>query len=286
MKSRIVVVLLFVGFVAILPGGALAQSTGADARDIEYVIRDSYVDALFRTREPEQMARGFHESFVMQRCSDEGKLSTGSYESWLEELDGEASNVLVRADVRVLDITGVAASARVDVYKRRVHEYTDYFGLYRTGDGWRIVSKVYHSHDDALDSQSRVADESEIKELIETNYVDALFRRHDPDLMRAGFASTFAFHLFWDDEVSRRSLEQWLAKMDLDKQPSDQDVRGEVTVLDITGNAAVAKLEFFQDDQRKYTDYFGLYRAEDGWRIVTKHFHAHGYEGHRAAASG
>ena len=50
--------------------------------------------------------------------------------------------------------------------------------------------------------------------------------------------------------------------------------KGIVTVefksIDITGTAAVAKIEFFVDNVLTYVDYISLYKFEDGWKIVNK----------------
>ena len=45
-----------------------------------------------------------------------------------------------------LDVTGGAASAKVELYKDGKLVYTDYLSLLEFEDGWRIAAKVYHSH--------------------------------------------------------------------------------------------------------------------------------------------
>lgn len=137
----------------------------------------------------------------------------------------------------------------------------------------------------AVGQAGRDADVSAIEELIERTYVDAVFRRRDPDPMRDGFADTFVMQVYWDGELTTRTFDQWLDRMRLDREPSRRRVRGDVTVLDITGVAAVARLDLYEESAHRYTDYFGLYRTREGWKIVTKHFHAHGYDGHRPAAA-
>lgn len=39
---------------------------------------------------------------------------------------------------------------------------------------------------------------------------------------------------------------------------------------------AVARVELHVDGEHAYTDYLGLYRTWDGWKIVNKHFQSHG----------
>lgn len=59
--------------------------------------------------------------------------------------EGAIRQVIEAAYVRV-DITGTAV-VKLQLFINGEHEYTDYFGLYRFSDGWRIVTKVFQSHD-------------------------------------------------------------------------------------------------------------------------------------------
>jgi len=44
-------------------------------------------------------------------------------------------------------------------------------------------------------------------------------------------------------------------------------------LVDITGNAAVVKVELYKDGKMIFTDYLSLYKFEEGWRIVSKIYH-------------
>jgi hypothetical protein len=35
--------------------------------------------------------------------------------------------------------------------------------------------------------------------------------------------------------------------------------------VDVTGNAAVAKIDFYEGDAKKFVDYLSLLKFEDGW---------------------
>ena len=121
-----------------------------------------------------------------------------------------------------------------------------------------------------------------IAAVVERAYVEGVFRRRDPDLVREGFAPTFVMQVHWDGALSSRTLDQWLERMQLDRVPAERETKATVEVLDVTGSAAVTKVEVHRDGKHAYTDYFGLYKTEatdagpGGWKIVTKHFHAHG----------
>ena len=41
-------------------------------------------------------------------------------------------------------------------------------------------------------------------------------------------------------------------------------------MIDISGNAAVAKVELYRGGKQIFTDYLSLYKFDDGWKIVSK----------------
>ncbi len=44
-------------------------------------------------------------------------------------------------------------------------------------------------------------------------------------------------------------------------------------MIDITGTAAVVRLELFRDGVHVFTDYLSLYKFSEGWKIVSKIFY-------------
>jgi len=46
-------------------------------------------------------------------------------------------------------------------------------------------------------------------------------------------------------------------------------------MVNVTGNAAVARVEIYRDGKHAFTDYLSLYKFPDGWLIVGKIFQAH-----------
>ena len=43
--------------------------------------------------------------------------------------------------------------------------------------------------------------------------------------------------------------------------------------IDIAGNVAVAKIEFYEGEELNYIDYLSLMKFEGGWKIVSKIAH-------------
>lgn len=46
-------------------------------------------------------------------------------------------------------------------------------------------------------------------------------------------------------------------------------------MIEVVGNAAVAKVELYREDKKIFTDFLSLYKFEEGWRIVSKIYHRH-----------
>ena len=57
-----------------------------------------------------------------------------------------ATRPAIKADFPVVEVSGTAASVRVEVYRDGKHTFTDYLLLYKFTDGWKIVSKAYDTH--------------------------------------------------------------------------------------------------------------------------------------------
>jgi len=120
------------------------------------------------------------------------------------------------------------------------------------------------------------SDEEAVREVLQKHYVEGMYIKRDPELLRAGLAPTFVMQVYWDGELSTRNVSQWFEKMKLDGVPTTHNIESKIEVLDITGVAAVARVDIHRDAEHIYTDYFGLYKTEAGWKMVTKMFHAHG----------
>jgi len=118
------------------------------------------------------------------------------------------------------------------------------------------------------------SDEQAIEDVLTRSYVEGVWRQRDPDLVRQGFAPTFVMQVYWEARLSSRTLDQWLERMKLDRKPRESEIRVEIDVLEVKGIAGLARVDLFEDGKHRYTDYFGLYKTDDGGRIVSKLFHS------------
>ena len=118
-----------------------------------------------------------------------------------------------------------------------------------------------------------------IADVIQKAYIQGIHIYGDVDAIRDGFHPSFVMLIRGDDGVRQVAIEDWISRIEAGKEKRAAEpkrkVKGEVTVLDRSGDAAVAKVDVHRDGKHIYTDYMSLYRLEDGWKIVGKTFQSH-----------
>ena len=124
-------------------------------------------------------------------------------------------------------------------------------------------------------------DKAAIETLIEGAYINGAFNDLDTATMRAGFHPVFKIYEVRDDALGEYPIDDWIASIEKRKAASDFDPADEkydhkFVFVDVTGNAAVAKIELFKDSKHIYTDYLSLLKFSDGWKITDKVYFRHG----------
>lgn len=121
--------------------------------------------------------------------------------------------------------------------------------------------------------------EEAVRRTIENAYVKGIHIERDVPAIRKGFHPQFKMFIRKDGDVSIYPLKDWIEAIEKRKEESPEPPAYETTwkipMVDITGEAAVAKVEIYRDGKHIYTDYMSLYRFEDGWKIVGKIYHSH-----------
>ncbi len=121
-------------------------------------------------------------------------------------------------------------------------------------------------------------DKAAIEAVIQSAYVDGLQNWGDSEVIRAGFHPEFELlSKTADNQIRRLPIENWIEMMENRKARNPGGpgalVTAEITSVDITVDAAVAKLDLFRDGKKLFTDYLLLYKFEEGWRIIGKIYH-------------
>lgn len=121
-------------------------------------------------------------------------------------------------------------------------------------------------------------DEALVKQVVTRAYVEGIHNRGSVDEIRKGFHPTFSMLRLVDNEIKPLPIEEWIANLEKAKKESTTPpvkTDGKFVDVDITGNAAVVKLELYRENKKVFTDYLVLYKFAEGWRIVSKTFYRH-----------
>jgi len=116
-----------------------------DAEAIRRVITSAYVEGLHMNGSRDAIRAGFHPDFVMKVLTEEG-ITDVTIEEWIARLpaEGTAPSHTVDHEIPDVSVSGVAATARVEILFDGRHVFTDYMSLYKFGDDWRIVAKIFN----------------------------------------------------------------------------------------------------------------------------------------------
>ena len=115
-----------------------------------------------------------------------------------------------------------------------------------------------------------------IKKVIQSAYVDGLQNKGPVAVVERGFHPGFNLLGLRNDDLTKYPIYSWIKhhEMKLKKDPEPPQENEIVTCkfpfIDITGTAAIAKVDLYKGGQHIYTDYLSLYKFEAGWKIVSK----------------
>ena len=139
--------------ILLLPGWLMA-GVDEDKEAIKQVVTSAYVNGLQNKGPVEDIEAGFHPGFELLGVRN-NELTKWPIYSWvevhqkrLEEDPGPPkAEEVVSSKFPMIDVTGSAAIAKVELYKGGKIIFTDYLSLYKFEEGWRIVNKIYYRHE-------------------------------------------------------------------------------------------------------------------------------------------
>ena len=131
----------------------------------------------------------------------------------------------------------------------------------------------------AIAAQDAEQEKEAIKKVIQTAYVEGLQNEGDIDKIDSGIHPDFdLLGIGKNNSMWKYSIKNWKAKTVKKVEEGDLPRKGDqVSVvfknIDITGNAAMAKIDFYIGEKLTYVDYISLYKFEEGWMMVNKIFY-------------
>jgi hypothetical protein len=120
-------------------------------------------------------------------------------------------------------------------------------------------------------------DETAIKSTITSAYIEGIHNGGSIDNIRKGFHPSFHMLRLAENDVKPLGIEEWITSLEKARQENKPQPRtdGKFVSIDITGTAAVAKVEVYRENKKIFTDYIVLYKFAEGWKIVSKSFYRH-----------
>lgn len=128
-----------------------------------------------------------------------------------------------------------------------------------------------------LDAQN--TDVDAIKEVINKAYVEGIHNGGSLDETRKGFHPGFDLLILKNNQMEKLPIYNWVESTEKFRKDNPNIQRPKTAVnyvsVDVTGTAAVVKLELLRENKLIFTDYLSLYKFEEGWRIVGKIYFKH-----------
>lgn len=122
-----------------------------------------------------------------------------------------------------------------------------------------------------LAAQSKGAEADAVRKAIEDHYFKAQ-STGDGTHLKGTFVDEGRMMWIVDGQLRTRTSGEFISGFS-GKPPADEPKRKRrVVMVDVTGTAAVAKVELDYPDVL-FTDYFSLLKVGDAWKIVHKSFH-------------
>lgn len=126
------------------------------------------------------------------------------------------------------------------------------------------------------------ADQQAVVDVVTAAYVDGIHNFRDPVAIRKGFHPGFEMLILKEGQLEKLPIEKWIERIEAQnaKEPppapgSPRTTTAAFPMVDVTGSAAVVKVEITRDGKQIFTDYLSLYKFADGWKIVGKIYYRH-----------
>ncbi|HEY3404191.1 MAG TPA: nuclear transport factor 2 family protein [Ohtaekwangia sp.] len=122
------------------------------------------------------------------------------------------------------------------------------------------------------------SDEDLIRQVVSSAYIEGIQNSGSIEDIRKGFHPSFTMLRFVDNDVKPYPIEEWITAIEKRKKentPALPKAEGKFISVDVTGTAAVVKLDLFREGKRTFTDYLVLYKFSEGWKIVSKTYYRH-----------
>ncbi|MFC1725906.1 nuclear transport factor 2 family protein [candidate division KSB1 bacterium] len=124
-------------------------------------------------------------------------------------------------------------------------------------------------------AQTEENEKKAIEELINKYYVGAAYNNIDTLALKTGFHESFNFQWRHEHGYFVLPLRKWTKMLEHQKlfRPEwNNRTTAKISVLDVVGNASVARVDIYNNKLLELTDLLSLYKFKDGWKITNRIF--------------
>ena len=129
-----------------------AQSIHEEQQLISKVIQTAYAEGLQNEGDTLKIDSGFHPNFKMIYKGENLELKEYPLNMWRQRtIEKKAAGKLPRSEKNIvtlgfefIDVTGDVAVAKVNYFEGGTKTYIDYISLYKFGEEWKIISKIFY----------------------------------------------------------------------------------------------------------------------------------------------
>ncbi len=150
-KVTLTIVVLITGLIT---ADLLADSKGDDIAAITDVIQRSYFNGVSNDLDTKSMREGVHPDFAIYFFPDGINYRRYPIDEWIANTEKykaspDFDKEKAKADCKIIniDVTGLCASAKIEMRDNGKLTCTDYLSLLRFENGWKIIAVVAYEHE-------------------------------------------------------------------------------------------------------------------------------------------
>ncbi len=117
-----------------------------------------------------------------------------------------------------------------------------------------------------------------VQQAIQSAYVGGIHNRAGIEKITEGFHPGFEMLSKRNEMLTKFPIYSWTESIEQAMSSAEANAETPKTtakfpLIDIAGDAAMAKVELYRDEKHLFTDYLMLYKFEKGWKIVSKTYY-------------
>lgn len=128
----------------------------------------------------------------------------------------------------------------------------------------------------SISVNAQQSDEEAIRQVIMQSYVQGIHNRQHTENIEKGFHPGFEMLSINNNLLVKFPIYSWIENIKKSMESGQKPTAvttAEIPLVDVAGNAAMARVELFRDGKHTFTDYMALYKFEEGWKIVSKTYY-------------